>query len=176
MSARFALVAALSLACAAPAMAQSRGTRPSTPATPVVTETVIARGSMLDSDTTFVSFTTGASTTSSSTFTLSLQGASFPGTTLSLQSGSQVISPFALPTSGTTAAFVYSGLSALSTYTFQLDTLVNSVWQLSTVVPVSNVKVSVVSSVPEPSTYALMAACLGVVGLAAQRRGNRGQA
>jgi hypothetical protein len=176
MSVRLALLSALSLACAMPAMAQSRGMRPTTPAVPVVTESLIAQGSMLASDVTFVSFTTGASTTATSTFTLSLQGASFPGATFSLKGGSQVISPFALPTSGTTAAFVYSGLSALSSYTFSLDTPSDSAWKLSSVLAVSDVKVSVVSAVPEPSTYALMVACLGVVGLASQRRFNRGQA
>lgn len=174
--ARLVVAASVSLACALPAMAQSRGTRPATPATPVVTETVIAQGSMLDSDATFVSFTTGASTTSTSTFTLSLQGASFPGSSLVLRAGSQVVSPFALPISGNTAAFVYSGLSALSTYTFQLDTPVTTAWQLSTVVAVSDVKVNVVSAVPEPATYALMAACLGVIGLASRRRVSGGQA
>ncbi len=178
MHKRFLICAALALACASSVMAQSRGTRPVssgvTSVPPLVPETVIAQGSLLASDRSFIAFTTSAATSASTTFTLSLQGASFPDSTLVLRSSSnQTFAPQALPTSGNTAAFVYSGLSALSTYTFELDTSLDSAWKLSSVLAVTDVTVSVVSAVPEPSTYALMAACLGVVGVFARRGSSR---
>jgi len=154
---RAGILAAAVMASSLPALAQ-RGVKPPTSVTPVA-ETVLAEGSLLASDQVFNQFMTGSTLTGNATFTLSVPNAPFPGTSLTLRSASGEVVPFALPQSGTVAAFVYSGLTASTSYTFKLDTMADSTWRISTAAPYSAVSVTAVPEVSAPA-MAMMGAGL----------------
>jgi hypothetical protein len=162
------VLAASALVCS-PAMA-GRTPAPLTPAP--VAASVLASGTALSGDVSFITFTTGATVASTSTFTVSLGADAFPDATLTLSSAAGTVVSFAQPSPGSLATFAYSGLTAGTQYTFQLSTPLATSWEVATVVDVAAGS-TFVTSVPEPSTYLMMAACLGVIGGASRfsRRG-----